>query len=226
MGWGDSSRKTSGGGVGVTLPFLVWSIPWENGKLSTLAYRLESIWEEGSETGRTLLSTCPLLPQDQKNNRKNRTSAWRAPRTRREEGAKTAAGPRGGWSSTEVSRRGREETAARTKVLVLEPSPGSRSPRWTVGAPRRLSWNSQPGRPKGRGPRPREPRVSLCLSAKWGAAPSAAQDGSPVAKYRLSTPVLASSAPSASVAKFLCSRKRSKRWRRPSMALGCPGLAA
>ena len=109
----------------MTLPFLVWSIPWEKGKLSTLAYRLESIWEEGSETGRTLLSTCPLLPQDQKNNRKNRTSAWRAPRARREEGAKTAAGPRGSWSSTEVSRRGREETAARTKVLVLEPSPGS-----------------------------------------------------------------------------------------------------
>lgn len=89
LGWGDSSRKTSGGGVGVTLPFLViQSMPWENGKLSTLASRLESIWEEGGETSRALLSTCPLLPQDQKNNRKNRTSAWRAPRARREEGAK------------------------------------------------------------------------------------------------------------------------------------------
>ena len=49
---------------------------------------IESIWEEGGETGRALLPTCPLLPRDQKNNRKNRTSAWRAPRARREEGAK------------------------------------------------------------------------------------------------------------------------------------------
>ena len=88
MGWGESSRKTSGGEVGVTLLLLVWSIPWENGKISTLASRLESIWEEGGETGRALLPTCPLLPRDQKNNRKNRTSAWRAPRARREEGAK------------------------------------------------------------------------------------------------------------------------------------------
>lgn len=47
-----------------------------------------------------------------------------------------------------------------------------------------------------------------------------------MARYRFSTPVLASSAPSASVATFFCSRKRSKRWRRPSMAAAGPGQAA
>lgn len=49
--------------------------------------------------------------------------------------------------------------------------------------------------------------------------------GSPAARYRFSTPVLASSAPSASVATFFCSRNRSKRWRRPSMAAAGPGQA-
>lgn len=49
--------------------------------------------------------------------------------------------------------------------------------------------------------------------------------GSPAARYRFSTPVLASSAPSASVATFFCSRKRSKRWRRPSMAAAGAGQA-
>lgn len=50
--------------------------------------------------------------------------------------------------------------------------------------------------------------------------------GSPTARYRFSTPVLASSAPSASVATFFCSRKRSKRWRRPSMAAAGAGQPA
>lgn len=50
--------------------------------------------------------------------------------------------------------------------------------------------------------------------------------GSPAARYRFSIPVLASSAPSASVATFFCSRKCSKRWRRPSMAAAGAGQAA
>lgn len=49
--------------------------------------------------------------------------------------------------------------------------------------------------------------------------------GSPVARYRFSTPVLASRVPSTSVATFFCSRNRSKRWRRPSMAAAGPGQA-
>lgn len=83
--------------MGVTLPLLVWSIPWENGKISTLASRLESIWEEGGETGRALLPTCPLLPGTRRTTGRTGTSAcWRAPRARREEGAKDGCRPREG----------------------------------------------------------------------------------------------------------------------------------
>lgn len=72
-------------------------------------------------------------------------------------------------------------------------------------------------------------QVPQCLSmqvGEMGRQLRAPSDGSPAAKYRLSTPVLASTALSTSVAKFRCSRRRSKRWRRPSMATAGPGLAA
>lgn len=69
-------------------------------------------------------------------------------------------------------------------------------------------------------------RASECLSVKRGRRRREPLDGSPAAKYRLSTPVLASSALSASVARFLCSRRRSHRWRRPSMAPAGPPRAA
>lgn len=61
--------------------------------------------------------------------------------------------------------------------------------------------------------------------ARWVPCDMHPSPGSPAARYRFSTPVLASSAPSASVATFFCSRKRSKRWRRPSMAAAGAGQA-
>lgn len=94
----------------------------------------------------------------------------------------------------------------------MRPAVGARTPQ---KAPAGKGQVLDPGAP---GPR--------CARWRNGATAPSAPDGSPAAKYRLSTPVLASRAPSASVAKFLCSRRRSKRWRRPSMAPAGPGLAA
>lgn len=67
------------------------------------------------------------------------------------------------------------------------------------------------GRPEWNRVEAQVPQGFIVPVGEMGRQPRAPPDGSPAAKYRLSTPVFASSAPSASVAKFLCSRRRSKR---------------
>lgn len=106
----------------MTLPLHVWSIPWENGKISTLASMLESIREEGGKTGRALAAYLPRPP--------------RGPVGQLEEPDFCLAGTQGpeggsrgrlrgrerGWSSTEVAQRGRGGAAGRPKVPVHDPT--------------------------------------------------------------------------------------------------------
>lgn len=234
--------------MGITLPLLAWSIPArknkkrKNGKISTLASTLGFMWDAGVAglPGHWLPTRRPLLPQGIQSNWKNRTSAWRSPRrspraTR--EGAARPPDPRTGVEVMQGPRQGvtlaQDRTAgagerlqADAKSWSTTPPQDLRLPAGQWGAPCRPS--PDPAEGAGRKGQVRDPGApgSQCARRRNGAAAPSAPDGSPAAKYRLSTPVLASRAPSASVAKFLCSRRRSKRWRRPSMAPAGPGLAA
>lgn len=130
-----------------------------------------------------------------------------------------------GWPRPRWRGEGRGGAEGSSEVAVHNPSP-VRILASPLGSGARPSIRFGPrswGRPEeGR----TEAQVPQGLSVQVGEMGRTPPDGSPAAKYRLSTPVLASSAPSTSVAKFLCSRRRSKRWRRPSMATAGPGLAA
>lgn len=164
---------------------------------SHFCFQAESIWEEGGETGRALLPTCPLLPGTRRTTGRTGLLLRRAPRARRRRGQRTAAGPRGGWS---FDWRSHGEGEKR-----LRPEPRS----WSTTHPQDLgllaglwerpaAWSWKPaagaaGRERVRGPD--SPGLHCACRRNGAAAPSAAPDGSPVAKYRLSTPVLASSAP-------------------------------
>lgn len=140
------------------------------------------------------------------------------------------AGTQGAAAGTEaagrVGPRSRSRCERRAELQVTRgPGPGS-LPGWGVSAgsghaPRPVrTLQAGPGRSAGSATSVSGASASPWV--RWGERP----DGSPAARYRFSTPVLASSAPSASVAKFFCSRKCSKRRRRLSMASAGPGLAA
>lgn len=113
----------------MTLPLHVWSIPWKTGR----SLHLLPCWSpSGKRVARLAghwLPTCPVLPRGQQDNWKNRTSAWRAPRARREGaedgcGAERGGGPRprshsGDGEGLRVDPRSRSTTLPRISVSFL-----------------------------------------------------------------------------------------------------------